>query len=76
MYVFQKFVGKADVLHEELMSHFEHFGKHLKDIREVDNELCHHTYAAGWKVMIIIRNIALVMTLSNLYRETDHSMSV
>lgn len=43
-------MGKAEVLHEEIMQHFECFGKKREEISEVDDELCHHTAAAGWEV--------------------------
>ena len=46
----QIFVGKATVLHEEIMKHFECFGMKRKEIREIDDELCHHTDSAGWEV--------------------------
>ena len=43
-------MGKAEVLHEEIMKHFECFGKKREEISEVDDELCHHTDASGWEV--------------------------
>ena len=50
-YNFQTFIGKAEILNEELTRHFECFGKRQKEIREIDDDLCHHTYAGGWKVI-------------------------
>ena len=48
----QVFVGKADVLHVELCKHFDGFGKKREDIREIDDELCHHTDASGWEITV------------------------
>ena len=46
------FVGKASVLHVELCKHFDNFGKKREEIREIDDELCHHTDAAGWEITV------------------------
>lgn len=46
------FVGKANVLHVELCKHFENFGQKRDEIREIDDELCHHTDAAGWDITV------------------------
>ena len=48
----QVFVGKANILHIELSKHFESFGKKKEDIRQIDDELCRHTYASGWEITI------------------------
>ena len=48
----QVFVGKANILHIELSKHFENFGKKKEDIRQIDDELCHHTDASGWDITI------------------------
>ena len=44
------FVGKAEVLYKELMKHFDCYGQKRQEIREIDNELCHHTNSQGWTV--------------------------
>ena len=44
------FVGKADVLHEELAKHFTCFGKKREEIREIDDELCHHSQECQWSL--------------------------
>jgi len=46
------FTGKADVLHCTLAEHFECFGKPKASIREIDDELCHHTDAWDWHLEI------------------------
>ena len=46
------FVGKASVLHIELCKHFDNFGKKREEIREIDDELCHHTDASGWEITV------------------------
>ena len=46
------FVGKADILHEELEKHFDCFNKKREHMREIDDELCHHTDAAGWDLVV------------------------
>eukprot|EP00731_Ephydatia_muelleri_P030672 Em0022g186a len=46
------YVGKAEVLHKELSLHFDCFGKPRGQIRGIDDELCHHTDAAGWSIMV------------------------
>ena len=48
----QVYVGKAEVLHKELSSHFDCFGKPRGQIRGIDDELCHHTNAAGWSITV------------------------
>ena len=53
------FVGKAEVLHEELMKHFDCFGKMRKEIREIDDELC-HTTSTGWEVRDSIQNSTIM----------------
>ena len=58
----QVIVGKAEVLHEELMKHFDCFGKTRKEIREIDDELCHHTTSTGWEVRDSIQNITIMMS--------------
>ena len=45
-------MGKAEVLHKELSLHFDCFGKPRGQIRGIDDELCHHTDAAGWSIMV------------------------
>ena len=47
------FVGKATVLHEELAHHFTCFGKKRQDIREIDDELCHHTQECQWSLKVL-----------------------
>ena len=39
------------MLHEELAIHFDQFEK-KEGIRELDDELCHHTGIAGWEIMV------------------------
>ena len=46
------FVGKADNVAEELMMHFESFGQKRHLIKEIDDELCHHTDSSGWNVIL------------------------
>lgn len=46
------FIGKASVLHVELCKHFDNFGKKRDEIREIDDELCHHTDASGWEITV------------------------
>ena len=46
------FLGKAKVLHATLAEHFECFGKPKASIREIDDELCHHTDAWDWQLEI------------------------
>lgn len=46
------FVGKALVLHEELSHHFTCFGKKRQEIREIDDELCHHTGECQWSLKV------------------------
>ncbi|KAL5460519.1 hypothetical protein EMCRGX_G033970 [Ephydatia muelleri] len=46
------YVGKAEVLHKELSLHFDCFGKPRGQIRGIDDELCHHTDAAGWSITV------------------------
>ena len=46
------YVGKAEVLHKELCRHFDCFGKRREEIREIDDELCHHTDASGWDITV------------------------
>ena len=35
------------------MKHFDCFGQKRHLIREIDDELCHHTDSYGWKVRYI-----------------------
>ena len=49
-FIQQIFVGKTDNLTEELTKHFESFGQKRHLIREIDDELCHHTDSSGWNV--------------------------
>ena len=56
----QVFVGKAQVLHEELMKHFDCFGKTRKEIREIYDELYHHTTSTGWEVRDSIQNSTIM----------------
>ena len=44
--------GKAKVLHAALAEHFECFGKPRSSIREIDDELCHHSMASQWQLKI------------------------
>ena len=44
--------GKADVLHDTLITHFECFGKPRSEIRAIDDELCHHSPASFWQLKI------------------------
>ena len=55
-------VGKAEVLHEELVKHFDCFGKMRKEIREIDDELCHHTTSTEWEVRDSIQNSTIMMS--------------
>lgn len=48
----QVFVGKAQVLHEELSKHFDQFEKKRRLIKAIDDELCHHTSIAGWDLVV------------------------
>jgi hypothetical protein len=48
------FVGKADVLNEELSKHFTCFGKRREEIREIDDELCHHTSECDWSLKVYV----------------------
>ena len=48
----QCYIGKANVLHEEMTEHFDKFGKKRTEIREIDDELCHHTDMAGWEITV------------------------
>ena len=47
------FVGKAMVLHEELAHHFTCFGKKREEIREIDDDLCHHTQECEWSLKVL-----------------------
>ena len=47
------FVGKSQVLHEELEKHFSCFGRKREEIREIDDELCHHTSQNEWKLKVL-----------------------
>ena len=44
--------GKADVLNETLVTHFECFGKPRSEIRAIDDELCHHSPASFWQLKV------------------------
>ncbi|XP_064404262.1 uncharacterized protein LOC135349648 [Halichondria panicea] len=46
------YIGKAHVLHEELSKHFDCFNKKREEIREIDDELCHHTEMSGWDLTV------------------------
>ncbi|XP_065883825.1 uncharacterized protein [Dysidea avara] len=46
------YIGKAKVLHATLAEHFECFGKPRSSIREIDDELCHHSMASQWQLQI------------------------
>ena len=46
------FVGTANVLSDVLCKHFECFGKSRGEIREIDDELCHHTDSSGWEFTV------------------------
>ena len=48
----QKYIGKAYTLHEELSGHFDHFEERKNVIREIDDEICHHTSMAGWDLTV------------------------
>lgn len=50
------YIGKAEVLFEELLKHFECFGKRRTEIREIDDELCHHTDISGWELKVWVIN--------------------
>ena len=63
------FVGKAEDLHEELMKLFDCFGKTRKEIREIDDELCHHTTSTGWEVRDSIQNSTIIYFLSSILRQ-------
>ena len=54
----QVFVGKASVLHEELDKHFDCFSKKRKEIREIDDELCHHTEMSGWEINVWLLQVS------------------
>ena len=45
-------LGKADVLHETLVKHFECFGKPRSEIQAIDDELCHHSPASFWQLKV------------------------
>jgi hypothetical protein len=47
------YVGKAESLYDEMMKHFDAFGKPRAQISEVDDALCHHTDSAGWNLKVI-----------------------
>lgn len=40
------------MLHVELTNHFDQFEKHSHMMREIDQELCHHTGIAGWDLVV------------------------
>lgn len=46
------YIGKAEVLHTEVMKHFECFDKKREEMREIDDELCHHTESSGWEISV------------------------
>ena len=48
----QIFIDKAEVLHVELTNHFDQFGQQAHTMREIDQELCHHTGLAGWDLTV------------------------
>lgn len=48
----QVYIGKAQVLREEICKHFECFGKKRDKICEIDDELCHHTESSEWGVTV------------------------
>lgn len=48
----QVFIDKAEVLHVGLASHFDQFGQQSHMMREIDQELCHHTGMAGWDLKV------------------------
>ena len=46
------YIGKASALHDDICKHFESFDKNQHEISEIDDELCHHTEAAGWEITV------------------------
>lgn len=72
------FVGKALVLHEELAHHFTCFGKKRQEIREIDDELCHHTGECQWtlKVFPVAPPLSLEVEWAKKVVEKGSLMSV
>ncbi len=52
------YIGKAQVLHEELGKHFDCFNKTREEIREIDDELCHHTEMSGWDLTVWLLEVS------------------
>ena len=50
--MFQIYLGTAKSLSDDLCKHFECFGKKRDEIREIDDELCHHTDSSEWEVTV------------------------
>jgi len=48
----QIYLGTAQSLSDDLCKHFECFGKKRDEIREIDDELCHHTDSSEWEVTV------------------------
>ncbi len=45
------------MLHEELSKHFDCFNKKREEIREIDDELCHHTEMSGWDLTVWVLEV-------------------
>lgn len=48
----QIFIDKAEVLHVQLSHHFDQFEELSRTMREIDQELCHHTNMGGWELVV------------------------
>lgn len=53
----QVYIGKANILHVDLSKHFDCFGKSKRDIKEIDDELCHHTEMSGWEITVWVLEV-------------------
>ena len=51
------------MLHEELANHFDQFGKWKEGLREIDDELCHHTSMAGWNLSVWPLQVCIAIAL-------------
>lgn len=72
----QIFVGRAEVLHEELCKHFECFSKTREEIREVDDELCHHTGASGWELTVVPLEVGQSLEVEWAKKVVEHDALV